>query len=133
MDGNALRMFVDPDDWTLHAACRGRGDLFFAPDGQESRAERREREAEAKVVCGGCRVRVECLDEAIRSDERFGIWGGLNARERRSASRGIPNPSPQDIAGPGRFARLPAVVVRGRSMSPGGSVGARPSRRDTKL
>lgn len=133
MDGNTLRMFVDPDDWALHAACRGRSDLFFSPDAQESRSERREREAEAKAICEDCRVRVECLDQAVASGERFGIWGGLNPRERRSSSRGIPHPSPQDIAGPGRLARLPAVVVRGRTMSLPGSVGARPSRTEIDL
>lgn len=119
MDGRALRRFVDPDDWVPHAACRGEGHLFFAPDGRsESRAERREREERAKAVCGVCAVRDECLTEAIAADERFGIWGGLDARERRSASRSMPYTSPQDIAGPGRLARLPAVVVQGRSMSP---------------
>lgn len=120
MDVHALRTIVDRDDWMLHAACGGRHDLFFSPEAGETRSERREREAEAKAVCAACRVRAECLEEAIRSGERFGIWGGLNAQERRGLSPKIPHPSPQDIAGPGRLARLPAVVVQGRSMSPGG-------------
>jgi WhiB family redox-sensing transcriptional regulator len=122
-------VFVDPEAWMLHAACFGRTELFFAPDDSESRAERRSRESEAKVVCHECVVRNECLSEAIESDERFGIWGGLTERERRAARRsptqddvaphGAPatRVSPQDIAGPGRLARLPAVVVRGRAMS----------------
>ena len=113
-------------DWMLAAVCRGRTDLFFAPDDSESRAERRRREARAKSVCEQCVVRVDCLEEAIEQDERFGIWGGLTERERRALRRnrsGDRNPaadkaSPQDIAaGPGRLARLPAVVVQGRAMS----------------
>ena len=28
-------------------------------------------------------VRVDCLEYALGSDERFGIWGGLSERERR--------------------------------------------------
>lgn len=109
-------MLLDHDDWVLSAACRGRTDLFFAPDDSETRSARRRREAEAKSVCGVCEVRAACLTEALESDERFGIWGGLTERERRSLGRST-KISPQDIAGPGRLARLPAVVVQGRAMS----------------
>ena len=109
---------LDPDAWMLSANCLGRTGLFFAPDESESRAERRYRESQAKTVCYDCVVRVECLSEALKSDERFGIWGGLTERERRSARRtDTREVSPQDIAGPGRLARLPAVVVQGRAMS----------------
>jgi len=107
-------------DWMLGAACRGHTDLFFAPDESESRTERRRRESRAKNVCQGCEVRVECLKEALEQEERFGIWGGLTERERRALlrSRTGEETSPQDIAaGPGRLARLPAVVVQGRAMS----------------
>jgi WhiB family redox-sensing transcriptional regulator len=108
----------DPEAWMLSANCLGRTDLFFAPDESESRAERRFRESQAKTVCFECVVRVECLSEALRSDERFGIWGGLTERERRAARRSVtPEVSPQDIADPGRLARLPAVVVQGRAVS----------------
>ncbi len=106
----------DPEDWVVAAACRGRTDLFFAPDTSESRAERADRERSAKEVCRGCAVRAECLEESLSSQERFGIWGGLTERERRALARDRDD-SPQDIAGPGRLARLPAVVVQGRSMS----------------
>jgi WhiB family redox-sensing transcriptional regulator len=107
-------------DWLLAAACRGHTDLFFAPDDSESRSERRRRESRAKAVCQTCEVRGECLEEALKHDERFGIWGGLTERERRALRRSRPDEetSPQDIAaGPGRLARLPAVVVQGRAMS----------------
>src|SRR5581483_11514431 len=107
----------DDEVWMLGAACRGRTELFFAPDDSETRSDRRRREAQAKKVCQECVVRVECLQEAFEADERFGIWGGLTERERRAARRTHPmslplarTDSPQDIAGPGRLARLPAVV-----------------------
>ncbi len=115
---------MDPEVWVLEANCRGRTHLFFSPDDSETRSDRRRREAQAKQVCQECAVRVTCLEEAFKSDERFGIWGGLTERERRAARRARPislpvaeTSSPQDIAGPGRLARLPAVVVQGRSMS----------------
>ena len=117
----------DPEAWMLSANCLGRTELFFAPDDSESRAERRYRESQAKSVCHECVVRVECLSEALKSDERFGIWGGLTERERRSVRRSAHQDapyiaasnqtSPKNIAGPGRLARLPAVVVQGRAMS----------------
>lgn len=112
-----------PETWLLSANCLGRTDLFFAPDEAESRSERRVRESAAKAVCHACLVRSECLEEALAADERFGIWGGLTERERRSARRTHrterqPVP-PNGIAGPGRPARLPAVVVQGRPMSAG--------------
>src|SRR5439155_5917821 len=92
--------FEQEDTWVLAAACLGKTDLFFAPDDSETRSERRRREAHAKTVCGSCAVRVECLTEALGSDERFGIWGGLTERERRAlrrSSRSLEQTSPQDI------------------------------------
>ena len=118
---------LELEEWMLAANCLGRTELFFAPDESETRSERRRREARAKAVCQDCVVRGRCLDEALRSDERFGIWGGLTERERRAARRAHPaevSASPQDIAGPGRLARLPAVVVQGRAMSTSRAEGA---------
>lgn len=108
---------IDPEDWQLAAACRGRQEIFFTPDEfAESRVDRRRREGRAKAICGTCQVRIECLTEAMQSEERFGVWGGLTERERKALLR-HPHKSPQDIAGPGRPTRLPAVVVQGRPMS----------------
>jgi WhiB family redox-sensing transcriptional regulator len=28
-------------------------------------------------------VKAQCLEYALKNDERFGIWGGLSERERR--------------------------------------------------
>ncbi len=116
---DAKRLEIEPEDWQIHAACKGRQELFFPPDDEsESRVERRRREGRAKTVCLACVVRIECLTEAVTAGERFGIWGGMTERERRAAAnRGSFEPPP-DIAGPGRPARLPAVVVQGRPMSP---------------
>lgn len=113
---------IEADDWMLEAACLGQQVLFFPPDVQESRTERRERERRAKELCGECVVRVQCLEEALQSGERYGIWGGLTERERRRLTRRPNVRSPQeDIPGPGRSSRLPAVVVQGRAMSTRGN------------
>jgi WhiB family transcriptional regulator, redox-sensing transcriptional regulator len=38
-------------------------------------------------VCESCPVREACLEEAMRSQERFGVWGGLGAVERERRRR----------------------------------------------
>ena len=40
--------------------------------------------AQAKHICSRCPVRVQCLTHAISTGEYWGIWGGLDERERRS-------------------------------------------------
>lgn len=39
---------------------------------------------EARLICAECRVRIECLSDALDRRENFGVWGGLNERERRA-------------------------------------------------
>jgi WhiB family transcriptional regulator, redox-sensing transcriptional regulator len=75
----------DRAGWHAQAACLGEvNNIFYPPMRGEPRRAKRSREARAKAVCALCPVRSECLDHAIESDERFGIWGGLTDRERRS-------------------------------------------------
>lgn len=50
-------------------------EAFFPEKGGSTR--------DAKKVCVQCTVRQECLDYALKNDERFGIWGGMSERERR--------------------------------------------------
>ncbi len=70
--------------WQESGACReGSGSDFYPPMHTERKHERLARERRAKSVCASCPVRYECLQHAIRVDERYGIWGGLNQDERR--------------------------------------------------
>ena len=32
--------------------------------------------------CGPCEVKDECLEQALKTDSRFGIWGGISERKR---------------------------------------------------
>ncbi len=62
--------------WQADALCAQTDpEAFFPEKGGSTR--------DAKKVCGACTVRAECLEYALESDERFGIWGGLSERERR--------------------------------------------------
>lgn len=66
--------------WQDEANCLGVDpDLFFPGQGGSTR--------EAKEVCRGCPVRLQCLEFAIDNGEKFGIWGGLSERERRKLRR----------------------------------------------
>lgn len=76
----------DPDDWRTRAACRGIDPELFFGTGTNKRIDRT-RERDAKAICEGCNTRVECLAEALSNDEEYGIWGGMNADERRSVAR----------------------------------------------
>lgn len=64
--GDALCAEIDPE-------------LFFPEKGGSTR--------DAKRMCRTCPVQVECLDYALKTGERFGIWGGFSERERRSMGR----------------------------------------------
>ncbi|CAN5263962.1 WhiB family transcriptional regulator [soil metagenome] len=66
--------------WQDLANCRGADpDLFFPERGASTRT--------AKSICRQCSVRAQCLEFAIVSSEKFGIWGGLSERERRKIRR----------------------------------------------
>lgn len=66
--------------WAAFAVCRDRDpDAFFpvTPEG----------EREAIRVCHGCPVRMDCLEFAIESRVRFGIWGGMTEKQRQALRR----------------------------------------------
>jgi WhiB family transcriptional regulator, redox-sensing transcriptional regulator len=70
-------------NWQRAARCRGEaGRDFYPPFGGERKRDRKARELRAKAVCESCPVRAECLDHAVSSGERHGVWGGLTADER---------------------------------------------------
>ena len=70
----------DERSWQDEANCLGVDpDLFFPERGASTR--------EAKEVCRGCVVRLDCLEYALVNGEKFGIWGGLSERERRRLRR----------------------------------------------
>jgi hypothetical protein len=41
----------------------------------------------AKNICHTCPVMNDCLDFALRNDERHGVWGGLSANQRMKLTR----------------------------------------------
>src|SRR5438552_7734272 len=66
--------------WQDRARCREYDpEIFFPEKGGSSR--------EAKRVCAECPVRIECLNYALRRDERYGVWAGMSEREPRRPKR----------------------------------------------
>ena len=67
-------------DWRAGALCAQRDpNLWFAVGAIEHK--------EAKRICRGCPVRVDCLVYAMDEPVDHGIWGGLTERERRRFRR----------------------------------------------
>ncbi|WP_229686907.1 WhiB family transcriptional regulator [Longimycelium tulufanense] len=71
--------------WRSEAACVGVDPELFFPVGEGPLIEWQV--AEAKAVCRGCPVIVECRAWALQVGEDFGVWGGLDAEERRELRR----------------------------------------------
>jgi hypothetical protein len=66
--------------WRTRAACRHYPQLdWIEPSPLDA--------GECRSVCGGCPVRVECLEFALESREPWGIWGSLDTDERREVAR----------------------------------------------
>jgi WhiB family transcriptional regulator, redox-sensing transcriptional regulator len=74
-DDHLLPGVLRPSTWTVEALCQQVDpDAHFPEKGASAK--------DAKKVCAGCTVRVQCLDYAIEHQEQYGVWGGLNYRER---------------------------------------------------
>lgn len=77
---NALsRELVDPNPrWRLRAACRGQDtEMWFDGD-----------TAAAKAECRRCPVVSDCLGLALANGLTYGVWGGLDEKERRALKKG---------------------------------------------
>lgn len=63
-------------DWRHRAACKGADpETFFPLPGHSPAA--------AKRVCADCPVRVQCLEYALGTGFRYGVWAGTTEAERR--------------------------------------------------
>jgi WhiB family transcriptional regulator, redox-sensing transcriptional regulator len=77
--------YARPDGWVSRGACqRADPDLFFPVTDQGPAAAQ---VAAAKDVCRRCPVQPECLEFALISGQRFGVWGGASEQERSRMRR----------------------------------------------
>lgn len=86
-DESFLGMFRRAD-WMERGACHAlvetvgqpeRDRIFFPTQGESTKR--------AKAICADCSVVDECLEYALTTPERYGIWGGTSERERRIMRR----------------------------------------------
>ncbi|HWG65244.1 MAG TPA: WhiB family transcriptional regulator [Streptosporangiaceae bacterium] len=68
-------------DWRDLAACAQADPELFFPIGTSGPA--RHQVDDAKKICHGCPVRVNCLRWALERGEDAGVWGGTTEDERR--------------------------------------------------
>ena len=74
---NSRIIFGSREDlkWQEKAICQQTDPEAFFPEKGGSNQE-------AKSICRKCPVRLECLEYALNNNEKFGVWGGLDERER---------------------------------------------------
>lgn len=66
--------------WRHSAACHGIDpDVFYPADDDPA--------DDAKAICNVCPVRTPCLEWALATREKEGVWGGATERERRRIIR----------------------------------------------
>ena len=66
--------------WRTRGACNGLSPDIFFPESDDVAEE-------AVAICASCPVRIACLEHALASREKEGVWGGTTARERRRIIR----------------------------------------------
>lgn len=78
-------VFFDVQEpWYEEAACATySAEVFFPPSEIPLAAN------QAKAICEGCPVREECLSFALETAQAEGVWGGMDAGERRRMRRRI--------------------------------------------
>jgi WhiB family transcriptional regulator, redox-sensing transcriptional regulator len=66
--------------WRELGACKGLDASIFYPDDDDDAED-------AKQICADCGVRIACLEHALATREKVGVWGGATERERRRIVR----------------------------------------------
>lgn len=73
------RTFIPVASWLPKALCRTENNdprWWYPVRSGNEYAQR------ALVVCAKCPVREDCLEHALETEERHGIWGGMTERQR---------------------------------------------------
>lgn len=75
--------------WMRRAACAGavRYVWYSVDNHTEAPQYTALRERTARRICHDCPVRTDCLQHALTTRERWGIWGGLDPTERAALTR----------------------------------------------
>ena len=74
----ALHDLLNPAQWHTRAACASYDPELWWADHREDVGYKI-----AIDICSSCPVQPQCLEHALATPEREGIWGGLMPYERR--------------------------------------------------
>jgi WhiB family redox-sensing transcriptional regulator len=80
------RLELSPEvvaDWRVEAACSGLPHSVFFPVGDDVD----EAIASAKEICALCSVSDACLEFALETNQRAGVWGGTSEEDRKALRR----------------------------------------------
>ncbi len=72
------------EDWRRQAACAEAPTELFFPTEEDPAGSR-----VAKEICAACPVREACLQFALSTNQTEGVWGGMDADDRRRLRRRI--------------------------------------------
>jgi WhiB family redox-sensing transcriptional regulator len=78
-------MIEYPTNWRAASACLNADPDVFFPVAVGTAAVKQI--SLALRICQGCPVRQQCLDFAVRTGEKDGIWGGTTPEQRIRARR----------------------------------------------
>lgn len=88
--------------WHEHAACRQRPELLNS--WHDARPGSSEAEA-CRQVCAECPVRLSCALDALQRGEPWGMWGGLDRKDRKAIALSGQFPVPAMVPAHGTDAR----------------------------
>jgi WhiB family redox-sensing transcriptional regulator len=80
-----LRPVLDEWTWQHYGRCQNLPSEVFFPEDTTRRGQRAH-EQRAKRICLDCPVIAECREHALRTPEKYGIWGATTPRERAKST-----------------------------------------------
>jgi WhiB family redox-sensing transcriptional regulator len=83
-------------DWRDDAECLDENPELWFPSARIPYVQA-EQVATAKAICGRCKAVEACLEYALTTGQNYGIYGGLDEKERRKLARRLGISIPKDV------------------------------------
>lgn len=88
---------VATNAWKTLGACRDDSTAVYYPGRELSSRSADEDYRRARMRCAECPVAMNCLLAALQRPERYGVWGGLDPRERTTLMDRLGTPAMERI------------------------------------
>lgn len=72
-----MTVLTNGDDWYDHASCRQYSHKLFFPEVGRGNSTGKAFK-KARSICATCPVSSMCFTTALKNNEEYGIWGGVN-------------------------------------------------------